>query len=138
MSLSSEIKQAALAGNLDVIRDVQLLCRFSNEQAAHYCGVSPQNYRRWRNDRTPTVAAVKLLAVRAGVFPWDDWLGWEVSRDRLFAPGMDRRGFRPGHVLALPYLHAQISELRLQIKELRAELDVTSISKVTPIKARAV
>ena len=138
MSLSSHIKQAALAGNLDVIRDIQLLCGFNNDQAAHYCGVAPQTYRRWRNERTPSVAAVKLLAVRAGAFPWPEWLGWEIHGECLFAPGMDRRGFRPGHVQVLPFLYAQIAENKRLIRKLRAELHVTSISNVAPLKARAV
>ena len=73
MSLTSEIKQAGLAGDLTTLRGLQLMCRFSLDEAAQYCGVSPETFRRWRTDREPPVAAVKLLAIRSGACPWPLW-----------------------------------------------------------------
>jgi hypothetical protein len=54
----------------------------------------------------------------------------------LFPPGQSRRGFGPGHVLVVTYLHAQVAEQKRQIEELRAQLD-QAIAEGTD-KARAV
>ncbi len=66
MTVSSDILQDGYAGNLTTLRNLQLLCGFGALEAAHYCGVSPHTYRRWRADRQPSFAAVRLLAIRAG------------------------------------------------------------------------
>jgi hypothetical protein len=131
VTVSSEILQDGYAGNLTTLPALQLLCRFSNADAARFCGVSPHTYRRWRRDRAPRWA-VRLLAIRAGVMPWPGWSGWEVSNGLLFPPGMTRGGLSAGDVLALPYLQALIAEQRRQLHELGRP------SGEAAIKARAV
>lgn len=132
MTVSSEILQEAYAGNLTTVRTLQLLCRFTNHEAAGYCGVSPHTFRRWRSDRMPPFAAVRLLAVRAGYLPWPDWSGWEMHNGLLFPPGMTRGGIAPGEVLAIPYRHALIADQRRELQGWRkAPIDA-------PAQARAV
>ena len=132
MTVSSEYLRDGYLGDVTTLRALQLLCRFSLEDAARFCGVSPHTYRRWRSDRRPPLCAVRLLAIRAGYLPWPDWHGWEMSGGLLFPPGMTRGGIAPGEVLALPYLHALIAEQRRELQELR-----TSSAEANS-KARAV
>lgn len=136
MSHTSEIMQEALSGKLSTFCEVQLLCGFTDDQAADYCGVSVKTLRRWRENLNPPLAALKLLAIRSGALPWPDWSGWEMHSGHLFPPGQSRRGFAPGHVLVVTYLHAQVAEQKRQIEELRAQLD-QAIAEGTD-KARAV
>lgn len=132
MTVSSEILQDGYRGDLTTLRKLQLLCGFSALEAANYCGVAPETYRRWRSDRTPSFAAVKLLAIRAGYLPWPEWSGWEVHGGLLFAPGSRRHGVSAGQVLSLPYLHALVSELGHEVKSLRSRPGESTV------KARAV
>lgn len=131
MTVSSEFLQAGYAGDLTTLKSLQLLCRFSDLNAARYCGVSPHTYRRWRTDRQPSRAAVRLLAIRAGYLPWPEWSGWEMSGGLLFPPGMTRGGIAPGEVLAIPYLHALIAEQRRELRDWHAPIGEAT-------KARAV
>jgi hypothetical protein len=119
VTVSSDILQDGYAGKLTTLRNLQLICGFGALEAAHYCGVAPETYRRWRNDRKPSIAAVRLLAVRAGYMPWPDWSGWEVHGGLLFAPGTRRHGVSAGQILALPYQHALISELKHEVRAAR-------------------
>lgn len=132
MSISSEIIQDGCLGDLTTLRQLQLLCGFSNQQAADFCGVSVETYRRWRTDRNPSIAAVRLLAIRAGAFPWPNWVGWEMHSGYLFPPGTDRGGFRPGEIMAISYLHALIAEQGRELQRLRQAPDTV------PHQARAV
>lgn len=45
MTVSSEVLQDGYAGNLTTFRTLQLLCGFSNLEAANYCGVSRHTLR---------------------------------------------------------------------------------------------
>lgn len=132
MTVSSEYLRDGYLGDLTTLRVLQLLCGFTLEDAARYCGVSRHTYRRWRRDRPPSVCAVRLLAIRAGYLPWPEWSGWEMHSGLLFPPGMTRGGISPGEVLALPYLHALIAEQRRELAARRSELAAAAI------KARAV
>jgi hypothetical protein len=132
VTVSSEYLQAGYLGDLTTLRTLQLLCRFSLNDAARYCGVSPHTFRRWRSDRVPPRSAVRLLAIRAGYLPWPDWAGWEMHNGLLFPPGMTRGGIAPGDVLSMPYLHALIAEQRRELQERRKFVDEA------PAKAHAV
>jgi hypothetical protein len=114
---------AGLEGDLSVFRELQLCCGFTDREAAAYCGVSLRTWRRWRRDQRPSMAALKLLAIRAGAMPWPDWSGWEVHSGHMFPPGQSIKGFGPGHVLVVTFLHAQIAELRKQVGQQVAEGD---------------
>lgn len=131
MTAASEILRDGFAGDLTTLRNLQLLCRFSLEDAAEFCGVSVHTFRRWRCDRSPPLAAVRLLAIRAGFLPWPEWDGWEMHSGLLFPPGWARHGFAPGEILALPYLHALIAEQRRGLQSMLPE------SIPVPDKARA-
>lgn len=100
------------AGDPTALRTLQLLCRFSLEDAARFCLVSPETFRRWRCDRTPNATAVRLLAIRAGWLPWPEWDGWQMRAGRLYPPQWIGQGLTPGEVAALPYLHQLLAEQR--------------------------
>lgn len=86
MSVCGLSLRDAWLGDLTTLRTLQLLCRYTNAEAAALCGVSVETYRRWRTDRRPTLAAVRLLSVMAGYVPWRGWSGWEVHFDGLYPP----------------------------------------------------
>lgn len=102
-------------GNVTTLRTLQLLCRFSTEDAAAFCLVSPETFRRWRTDRTPNPLACKLLSIRAGYLPWPEWRDWRMTNGVLRPPGWTGRGVSSGEVAALPYLHQLLAELQRPI-----------------------
>jgi hypothetical protein len=97
--------RAGFAGEMTTLADMQWLCGFSNQQAADFCFVSVETYRRWRRDRPVNPMALRLLAIRAGYMPWDAWRDWTVFRGQLWSPGWQHYGVTPGEVTALPLLH---------------------------------
>lgn len=137
MSVTSPILQAALEGDLSTFREVQLCCGFTDHAAAHYLGVSLRTLRRWRATLSPPLSALRLLAIRAGACPWPGWEGWEVHTGYLFAPGQTRRGFKPGHVMSVTFLHAQIRNYKQQLADLDAEIERLRAELAALHKARA-
>lgn len=122
MSDSAALLADGFAGDLTTLRWLQRACGFTVEDAARFCLVSPETFRRWRTDRTPNPTAVRLLAVRAGYLPWPTWRGWEVHGERLFAPGTDRGGWLPGDLLAAPLWSQAAMGYRQEVERLQAEL----------------
>ena len=102
------------AGNVTTLRVMQLLSGLSLEDAARWCLVSPQTFRRWRTDRPANAMACKLLAIRAGYMPWPEWDGWHCRSGLLLPPNWTGRGLSAGEVMAIPFLHQLIAEHRSQ------------------------
>ena len=111
MSFIGPLLADGYAGKLTTLRQLQLACGMDDQEAARFCLVSPETYRRWRTDRPPNPTAVRLLAIRAGYLPWPEWRGWEVHGGCLFPPGIGRGGFSPGALLAAP-LWFQVAQAR--------------------------
>lgn len=112
-------RRAAFLGNLPDLGTMQLLAGLTNEVAAHFCGVSPETYRRWRRDRKPPLYAVKLLAIRSGYLPFPGWEGWLMVEGRLCPPGWSSVAFTPGEIQALPLKQAQVNALQSELRRLR-------------------
>ncbi len=108
-------------GNLPTLPSLQLLCGFSNQEAAHFCFVSPETYRRWLHDRPANPTAIRLLAIRAGFLPWPQWRGWEIHEGFLFPPGVSRNGLAPGHINGLPYWRELVRHYQRQDRERQAD-----------------
>jgi transcriptional regulator with XRE-family HTH domain len=109
-------------GNLTTLHALQHMCRFSNEEAAEFIGVSIETYRRWLTDRKPNKTAVKLLAVRAGYIPWAGWENWIMDNGYLFPPGYSRNGMSPGDIYAIPFNRQQIEALKERVEALELEI----------------
>ena len=120
MSDISSLLRDAFEGDLTSLRMIQLACGFDLEQAARFCCVSPQTFRRWRSDRVPNRTALRLLSIRAGYLPWPEWRGWEMHDGLLFPPGQSRAGISPGLMLSTPILHQLVTEQRRVIEQLTA------------------
>lgn len=131
MSFDSQFLQDGYLGDLTALRALQQRCRFTNDQAAAFCGISPHTYRRWLTDRRPNPLAVKLLAIQAGYVPWDGWQGWEVHGGRLFPPGYVRDGLKPGDLLAIPFRVQLLAEYERQIRRFDSMADQAQEDRVT-------
>lgn len=121
MSYDSQILAEAWLGNLTTLPELQLRAGLTRNKAAALCGVSPETYRRWRTDRSPSLAAVRLLAIMAGYVPWPGWDGWEVHNGYLLPPGYTRYGINAGQILAIPFRDQLVTEYRRQLAELRPD-----------------
>ena len=114
MSLYRDL-QAGYLGDWS-IKDLQALCRFSDVQAAKFVMVSPETYRRWRTDRTPNPAALRLLSIRAGFLPYPGWEGWILRDGLLHPPGHSGVGFGSGEVAALPWQYQRLAALESELR----------------------
>jgi hypothetical protein len=124
MSFQSDFLYSGFMGNLTTLRASQHRCRMTDKQAASFLGVSPETYRRWRTDRKPNLAAVKLMAVMAGYVPWSGWEDWEVHGGRLFPPGYTKHGFTPGDLFSITFLRQSVQAYRLRVEDLEAKIQV--------------
>lgn len=89
----------------------------SQEEICAWCNVNRTTAMRWKKGRSRAPGAA-LALVRLRVYGEAEallgaaWRGWRFGRDGLlYAPGW-RRGFAPGEILALPYLHGQLAAIR--------------------------
>lgn len=129
MSFADALLADGYAGNLTTLRWLQLACGFTTEDAARFCLVSPETFRRWRSDRSPNPTAVRLLAIRAGYMPWPAWRGWQIHDGCLFPPGFERGGFTPGDLVADPLWRQMCTAQAVELRELRQRLASASWSE---------
>lgn len=132
MGLDADLLRDAYLGDLTTLRLLQHRCRFTDRQAAEFCLVAPDTYRRWGRDRSPSPTAVRLLAIRAGYVPWPGWESWEVHAGHLFPPGIARGGLSPGELLALPFRLQLLAEYERQIRAFRALADQAETGQDVP------
>lgn len=120
MSQVDSLLVDAFRGDPATLRMLQLACGFTRDQAAAYCLVSPETYRRWVTGRRSTNrTALRLLAIRAGYVPWPAWEGWQVHGPCLFPPGRRRGGYTPGDLLSAPLWHQVVQAQALELSRLR-------------------
>ncbi len=110
----------AFMGDPTTLRSLHLACGFTWREAAAYCLVSPETYRRWLTDRHPNPTALRLLAIRGGYVPWPTWDGWQVHGPCLFPPGLRRYGYTPGDLLAAPLWHQVAQAQAVELAQLRS------------------
>ena len=103
----------------------------TNQQAADFVGVSQETYRRWRTDRKPNVAAVKLMSVMAGKLPWTGWENWEVHNGLLFPPQYTK-GISPGQIMAIPYQRQLVAELERRVRQFKSMHDQSQTANAFP------
>lgn len=138
MGLDTLLLQDGFAGDLTTLRALQLCCRMTDAQAAEYCMVSPETYRRWGKDRQPSPAAVRLMAIRAGYVPWPGWDNWEVHSGRLFPPGFTRNGVSAGEIQAMPYFRQLLAEYERQVRAFQAMADQADTPPMDPAAIQTV
>jgi len=119
---SDQLLAEGFMGNLPSLPALQHRCRMTDRQAAVFCLVAPETYRRWVRDRRPNPTAVRLMAIMAGVVPWHGWQGWEMHRGLLFPPGYIRHGFQPGELLAIPFRLQLLAEYQRQVQQLERQV----------------
>jgi transcriptional regulator with XRE-family HTH domain len=89
--------------------DAELLYGKSAEQLASVLGVSLATAQRWkRNRKLPRMARRAIRALMEGDLGIIDpaWRGWSVRNGLLCGP--DTYTFRPGEVLAIPFVREQL------------------------------
>jgi hypothetical protein len=104
----------------------ELIEEYGRARTAELLEVHRTTVERWLTGQVPVPVAV-LIALKAAarsILPGQDtaaWAGWHFGRDGdLYGP--DGRGYHPGNLLGLPYLHAQISAQRQQVEQLQAKI----------------
>lgn len=138
MGLDAELLRDGFEGDLTMLRALQLRCRMTDAQAAAFCLVSPDTYRRWGKDRPPNPTAVRLMAIRAGYVPWPGWDNWEVQNGRLFPPGYTRHGISAGDIQALPFLRQLLAEYERQVKAFNGMADQADTPSMDPAAIQTV
>ncbi len=124
MSYNSQFLQDGFMGNLTTLPALQHRCRMTDQQASSFLGVSPETYRRWRTDRKPNLAAVKLMAVMAGYVPWSSWEDWEIHGGHLFPPGYTRHGFTPGDIFSITFLRQSAQAYKQRLEDLEQKIQI--------------
>ncbi len=122
MSYNSDFLAQGFMGDLTTLPMLQHRCRMTDQQASRFLGVSQETYRRWRTDRKPNQAAVKLMAVMAGYVPWHGWEYWEVHSGYLFPPGYIRHGFTPGDIFSITFIKQSVKAYQERIEELERKI----------------
>ena len=125
MTDTVSLLQDGFTGKPGMLRTMQAMARMTDSEAATFCLVSPETYRRWKMDRTPKASGVRLLSLRAGFVAWP---GWEkfffCSYDgRLYHEDL-RDGFAPEFVLQAHWNQKELDVLRGQNQALRLQLQV--------------
>ncbi len=132
-----ELLHLGFMGDLTTLRNLQYRLRFTNQQAADFVGVSKETYRRWRSDRKPNIAAVKLMSVMAGKVPWHGWDYWEVHNGLLFPPQYNK-GVSPGQIMSIPYQLQLIAELERQVRQFKSMHDQAETANQFPQQIHSV
>ncbi len=118
MTYNNEWMYDGYNGDASTLNLIRHRCGFSDDEAAAYVNTSPANFRRWKRQNSANLTALRLLAIRAGVFPWTGWEGWEMHNGYLFPPGYIKGGILPGEIIHMIFLKQQVEELRKRIREL--------------------
>lgn len=90
------------------------------EELAEIAHVNRSTASRWKRDRTRIpFAAYALVRLRAfgelELALGPAWAGWRIGRDGALYPPGYRRGYTPGELLGVPYLHGQVRALEQRI-----------------------
>jgi hypothetical protein len=98
---------------------------YSTHNIINWCGVSKVTANLWKKgQRKPSKRAVKLFRIHAlGKVLTGEFKDWMINRKSGYLVAPNGREWRPGDIEALPYLHQQLSALRveLRIKERKIE-----------------
>lgn len=94
-----EARRACFLGKSPDLGLMQLLAGLSAADAAAFCLVSPETYRRWRRDRSPPLHAV------------------------LCPPGWSGLALTPGDITALPLRRLQVEALQSELRRLRGRYE---------------
>ena len=134
MTWAFEVIQEAFSGDPRLLRDVQLACGISTEDAAKFCLVSPETFRGWRNGRRANPAAVRLLSILAGYMPWRGWEKWRIDFDgELCLPPDHKYGVKRSDIVNIPYLLG----IREEYLRARGEEGVASDRVIVPMRKKA-
>lgn len=108
------------------IQSQRIICRLTKNEAADACGASIRQWRRWESGSTkmprPIWGWFRIFTSGAQVAGGPEWEGWYFHEGKFYSPENWGR-FSAGELRTWPYLHAQLSELRLRVKRLEEALD---------------
>ena len=109
MSYNNNFMYDAYHGEQSNLNRIRQRCGFSIQDAADYCLTSVPTFNRWLREDSANPTALRLLAIRAGLFPWD---GWEMHNGYLFPPGFTKNGVLPGKIQSVVFLKQLLQEQR--------------------------
>jgi len=126
MSQLQALLADGFAGNLPNPQTLQAIARLSQAEAAAYCRVSLETYRRWLRDRPTPPMALRLMSLRAGFMPWP---GWErylyCPSDGLLYHESLKYGFQPHDLLRLHWQTQEVHWLRRALAQVNRTGSVT-------------
>lgn len=101
------------------------------KEIAEVCGVDLSTARRWKRGAScPPKSALMLLSGDLGILD-KEWRGWVIRRGVLISPeGWDAK---PGEVLALPLMRAQIHSYQLESRKRRRVDDAWAEKEQQPL-----
>ena len=105
------------------LKPLMMLAKMDIHQTAEFLHVSKKTLYRWEQTGRPDPTASKLMAIRAGFVPWENWRGWEMHAGRLFAPGQLRHGLTASMIEGMVIVRQYKDTLEAENKKLRAEID---------------
>jgi len=118
---------------------------FTRQDCAALCGVSLITYNRWEAGKTRVpLSAFRLMELLCGEnlgLIHKAWKGWRLGvNDGLIYTDDMKIGFSPGHIRAIPFRQAQITELAALLRvekdvqrDMFAPVDDVPPETVTPI-----
>jgi len=121
--MSAWFREAYFPEGRRTLAELQGRARLDDRAAEAFLGVSRSTFSRWRRNGNPPEWARLLLAIRGGHMPWEQWDGWYLTPQGLVAPGQVGQPYTPGEILALPWLHGELAELRRFYRAFRSLAD---------------
>lgn len=111
-------RHAAFHGKKSILPTVQLYAGLSDEDSAEFCNVSLATYRRWRKGDA-NLTGLRLMAIRAGFFPWPGWDRWFMLSGRLVSLDWQNFSMSPGELTAMPLRLQRLEEMTSELRSLR-------------------
>lgn len=117
---------------MNSFQDLRQNAHLSRSACADYLKVDLSTINRWDNGRSPAPFAVcELMKVVAGKLPQialsSAFNGWTYQGEYLYTPEGDR--FTAGDIRELFILRQQLRAYRVEVKELKTEINVLSKPK---------
>jgi len=114
------------------LRELRIRARLSRADCRLFFRVSESTWRRWENGygKIPNAVIIALDALSGDLSRFSKWEGWTVTETEIYSP--EGIGYRPADLRCIPLLHAQIAELKRELRLLNQRPENDNL--VGPVK----